>query len=96
MRTVRLLPLWILIVHLSYGQWASVRETTMVFPTYGFGDPNPVARFSNIYPYFRFEGYSLAASEQAWKVIILENPYIRVLKAPRIFPPISGATRTLM
>jgi len=44
-----------------------------------------------IYPYFRFEGYSTAWKEQAWKVVTLENPYITVLIAPEIGGKILGA-----
>ena len=39
-------------------QEAAVRESVQVFRTYPFGDPDPVARMGNIYPYFRFQGYS--------------------------------------
>jgi Tfp pilus assembly protein PilF len=63
----------------------------MTFRTYPFGDPNPVARMGNIYPYYRFEGYSATPVEKEWKVITLENPYVRVLIAPEIGGKILGA-----
>jgi len=70
---------------------ASVKESMQSFRTYPFDDPNPVARMGNIYPYFRFEGYSITPRQQEWKVVTLENPYIRVLIAPEIGGKILGA-----
>ncbi len=43
----------------SYARQATVKEEKQVFRTYPFSDPDPVARMTNIYPYFRFEGYSI-------------------------------------
>ncbi|OGU26607.1 MAG: hypothetical protein A2X66_04720 [Ignavibacteria bacterium GWA2_54_16] len=73
------------------GRQATVSESRQVFRTYPFGDPDPVARMSNIYPYFRFEGYSVAPVDKEWKVVTLENPYIKVLIAPEIGGKILGA-----
>jgi tetratricopeptide (TPR) repeat protein len=70
---------------------ATVTESKQVFRTYSFGDPDPIARFTNIYPYFRFEGYSIAPKDREWKVVTLENPYIKVLIAPEIGGKILGA-----
>lgn len=70
---------------------ATVTETKQVFRTYPFGDPDPVARMTNIYPYFRFEGYSIVPKEREWKVVTLENPYIKVMIAPEIGGKILGA-----
>jgi len=70
---------------------ATVTETKQVFRTYSFGDPDPIARFTNIYPYFRFEGYSISPKDREWKVVTLENPYIKVLIAPEIGGKILGA-----
>ena len=64
-------------------QEASIRESVQVFRTYPFSDPDPVARMGNIYPYFRFQGYSNQPVDRPWKIITLETPYIRVLVAPR-------------
>ena len=72
-------------------QQAAVRESVQVFRTYPFSDPDPVARFGNIYPYFRFQGYSSQPVARPWKIITLENPYIRVLVAPEIGGKILGA-----
>jgi tetratricopeptide (TPR) repeat protein len=72
-------------------QTATIQEERKTFRTYPFGDPNPVARMGNIYPYYRFEGYSATPVKKAWKVITLENPYIKVLIAPEIGGKILGA-----
>ena len=37
---------------------ATVREFQRIFPTYPFGDPNPIPVVGRIYPYFRFDGFS--------------------------------------
>ncbi|HEX7572276.1 MAG TPA: DUF5107 domain-containing protein [Bacteroidota bacterium] len=71
-------------------QEAAVRESVQVFRTYPFSDPDPVARIGNIYPYFRFQGYSNQPVDRPWKIITLENPYIRVLVAPEIGGKILG------
>lgn len=70
---------------------ATVTETKQVFRTYLFSDPDPVARMTNIYPYFRFEGYSVSPVDREWKVVTLENPYIKVMIAPEIGGKILGA-----
>ena len=75
----------------ALGQSAKVTESLQSFRTYPFGDPNPMARMGTLYPYFRFEGYSTTWKEQAWKVVTLENPYIRVLIAPELGGKILGA-----
>jgi len=70
---------------------ATVTESRQTFRTYPFSDPDPIARMSNIYPYFRFEGYSLHPVDREWTVVTLENPYIKVLIAPEIGGKILGA-----
>jgi tetratricopeptide (TPR) repeat protein len=72
-------------------QTATVREGLRTFRTYPFGDPDPVPRIGNIYPYFRFEGYTSVPTEKQWNVVTLENPYIRVLIAPEIGGKVLGA-----
>lgn len=74
-------------LHPAFGQKAEVRETEHKMSTYGFHDPNPVPIPSNAYyPYFRFDGFSIDKVDQNWKVIELENDYIKV----NIFPEIGG------
>lgn len=75
----------------AIAQEATVTESVQTFRTYPFSDPDPVARMGNIYPYFRFHGYSIASVDRPWKIVTLENPYIRVLIAPEIGGKILGA-----
>jgi Tfp pilus assembly protein PilF len=63
---------------------ATVREYQQVFPTYPFSDPNPIPVVGRIYPYFRFDGFAATAQPHAWKVVELENAYLRVVILPEI------------
>ena len=65
-------------------QPATVRESVREFPTYPFSDPNPIPNVGRIYPYFRFDGFSATSRPQRWKVIELENAYIKVIILPEI------------
>lgn len=69
----------------------TITETVRPFRTYPFGDPDPVPRMGPIYPYFRFNGYTDVPEERPWRLITLENPYIRVHVAPEIGGKILGA-----
>jgi tetratricopeptide (TPR) repeat protein len=75
----------------AHAQDAKVTESLQTFRTYPFSDPDPVARMGNIYPYFRFQGYSMTPVERKWKIVTLENRWIRVLIAPEIGGKILGA-----
>jgi tetratricopeptide (TPR) repeat protein len=74
-----------------FAQDATVTETLQTFRTYPFSDPDPVARMGNIYPYFRFQGYSMTPIERQWKIVTLENRWIRVMIAPEIGGKVLGA-----
>ncbi len=63
---------------------AAIREYERTFPTYPFSDPNPIAVVGRIYPYFRFDGFSKTAEQRAWKVVELENEYIKVMILPQV------------
>ncbi|MBU6366880.1 MAG: DUF5107 domain-containing protein, partial [Gemmatimonadetes bacterium] len=65
---------------------ATVREVEAEYPTYPFGDPNPIPVVGLIYPYFRFDGFSATAVPRRWKVVELENAYLKV----QILPEIGG------
>jgi tetratricopeptide (TPR) repeat protein len=75
----------------SFARQAMVKEEKQIFRTYPFGDPDPVAKMTNIYPYFRFEGYSITPVDRPWTVVTLENPYIKVMIAPEIGGKVLGA-----
>ena len=40
----------------------------------------------NIYPYYRFDTYAVTPVSQTWKMVVLENDFLRV----KIFPEIGG------
>jgi Tfp pilus assembly protein PilF len=68
-------------------QNATITESRQVMKTYPFSDPDPVANPSKtIYPYFRFDGFSMNAENKEWIVVTLENEYIKLT----IFPEIGG------
>jgi hypothetical protein len=71
---------------------ARIREFTQAFPTYPFSDPNPIPAVGRIYPYFRFDGFSASSVQKEWKVVELENEYVRVIILPEIGGKVWGAT----
>lgn len=74
-----------------FAQNAEISEGFQEFKTYPYSDPNPVADGGKIYPYFRFDGYSTEGKPQKWKVVTLENSYIKVFITPEIGGKIWGA-----
>lgn len=71
-----------------------ISEETIPLETYDFGKPNPVPIFKEnpkIYPYFKFEEYEHQSSKKDWKVVTLENDYIKVLVLPEIGGKVWGA-----
>jgi tetratricopeptide (TPR) repeat protein len=72
-------------------QQAKVTEGKLVFKTYPFSEPDPVPLIGPIYPYFKFHGYSVAGQDQEWKMVTLENPFVKVLVAPEIGGKVWGA-----
>jgi len=74
-----------------FAQKAMVREYSRTFLTYPFSDPNPVPRTGKIYPYFRFDGYTTKGIPQDWKIVELENDWIKVMIAPDMGGKILGA-----
>jgi len=75
----------------SIGQNAVIKDTIMNMKTYMFYDPNPVPEINRIYPYFRYEGYTNKAIQKDWKMVILENDYIKVFICPEVGGKIWGA-----
>ena len=61
-----------------------ITEYRQVFPTYDFSDPNPIPLIGPVYPYFRYDGFSNQAVQKSWKVVQLENDYIRLMILPEI------------
>ncbi len=75
-----------------FEQQATVTETVETVKTYPFSDPDPVADPSDLfYPYFRFDGFSAKGINRQWKVVSLENDYIKLTLFPEIGGKIWGA-----
>lgn len=65
-------------------QPATVKEYAQNFPTYPFSDPSPVPLLTPVYPYFRYDGFTDKPVQRSWKVVELENDYIKLLILPEI------------
>ncbi|MEP7268059.1 MAG: DUF5107 domain-containing protein [Saprospiraceae bacterium] len=63
---------------------ASIKEYNKAFTTYPFSDPDPIPSFTKIYPYFRYDGFTDTPMDKLWKVVELENDYIKVMILPEI------------
>ncbi|MGQ7868848.1 DUF5107 domain-containing protein [Sunxiuqinia sp. sy24] len=72
-------------------QNASIYEESLNMNTYMFSEPDPVPSINRIYPYFRFDGYTDVGSPKDWKMVVLENPYIKVYVCPAVGGKIWGA-----
>ncbi len=70
---------------------ATITEKAVKFKTYPYSDPDPVARITKFYPYFRFDGFTNTPVEKEWKIVTLENEYIKVYVAPEIGGKVLGA-----
>lgn len=78
----------------SQAQEATIMEANQVIRTYPFGDPNPIPILTEqpeIYPYFRFDGFSHEARQETWRVVTLENDYIKVYVLPEVGGKVYGA-----
>ena len=62
------------------------KEYTAVYNTYPYSDANPIPLFGKIYPYFRYDGYTTLPEKKSWKIVELENDFLKI----KIFPEIGG------
>lgn len=74
----------LLMAQYIFGQTIIVKDTVMT--TYPFSDPNPVPNMTSYYPYHKFEKFGTEAEKKLWKVIEMENRWLKVA----IFPEIGG------
>jgi predicted Zn-dependent protease len=75
-------------------QAVTIKEELISLPTYDFGKGNPVpilAENPKIFPYFKFEEYEHVSKRKNWKVVTLENDYIKVMVLPEIGGKVWGA-----
>jgi hypothetical protein len=64
---------------------ATINEVRKTMKTYPFSDPDPVPHPDiYYYPYFRFDGFAVESEDKAWKVVEMENKYIKVSVIPEI------------
>ncbi|KAF2329331.1 DUF5107 domain-containing protein [Flavobacterium nitrogenifigens] len=63
----------------------TIKEYKKVFTTYPFSDPDPIPKpDTKFYPYFRFDGFTDKPVQKEWKVIEIENDYIKLMILPEI------------
>ena len=74
-----------------FAQTAQISEKQIPLQTYPFSDPNPVPEIGKIFPYFRYDGYSDKGTVRDWKMVEMENNYIKLWIAPEIGGKIWGA-----
>ena len=85
MKTTTLLIFAVLLTTCIHAQKpATIKESKKIFTTYGFSDPDPIADVGKFYPYYRFDGYTNTPSQKAWKIVELENDFIKVMVLPEI------------
>ena len=72
-------------------QSAHISEKQTPLITYPFSDPDPIPVTGKIYPYARFEGYSAKGTIHEWKMVELENDFIKIWITPEIGGKIWGA-----
>jgi len=73
---------FVLVSHAQHD--ATIKEFNKTFPTYPFSDPNPIPLVEKIYPYFRYDGFTDKPVQKEWKVVELENDYIKVMILPEV------------
>lgn len=83
-RTFVLFLIFILPFCTSAQKNSTVKEYEKTYVTYPFSDPDPVANPGKIYPYFRYDGFTDVPIQKQWKVVELENDYIKVQIMPQI------------
>lgn len=72
---------------------ATVKEYKKFITTYPFSDPSPLPDAdAKIYPYFRYDGFTSKPEQKEWKVVEMENEFIKVDILPEIGGKIWTAT----
>lgn len=71
----------------AFSQQATLTEEKQTIPTYLFGDPDPIpilSKRTDIYPYFRFDGYTREKTDPSWTVVTLENDWVKTMVLPEV------------
>ncbi len=74
-----------------FAQNAQISEKQIPLKTYSFSDPDPIPALGKFYPYFRFDGFTDQGVTQNWKMIEMENDFIKLWITPEIGGKIWGA-----
>jgi len=86
------LLLFIILLNLKLtSQRAIIYEELKEMSTYPYGDPDPVPKPGKIYPYYRFDAYSVDPVQQEWNMVCMENDWIKLWIAPEIGGKVYGA-----
>ncbi|SHJ70453.1 DUF5107 domain-containing protein [Pseudozobellia thermophila] len=88
------LALFVNAASIAQTQSVTIKEELRSLDTYGFDKPNPLPILTEnpkIFPYFKFEEYDHKAKKKDWKVVTLENDYIKVMVLPEIGGKVWGA-----
>jgi tetratricopeptide (TPR) repeat protein len=78
---------FLLILLISFSlkaQQAVIKEAERQMTTYPYSDPDPVPRPGRVYPYFRFDGFTNKSELRNWKMVELENDYIKLAVMPEM------------
>ncbi|MFI0429355.1 DUF5107 domain-containing protein [Mariniflexile sp. HMF6888] len=76
---------------------STILETKESIKTYPYSDPNMIAAMginhnaARYYPYYIFDGYASHGEYRDWKIVELENPYIKVKVLPEVGGKVMGA-----
>ncbi len=82
---MRYILIFLLLLSLSLNaQKSIIREVDRPVTTYPYSDPNPVPRPGRVYPYFRYDGFTNISVIKNWKMVELENDYIKLAITPEI------------
>jgi hypothetical protein len=82
--TLWLLFLVFIIPHICLSQNVVIREVNRQMMTYPYSDPDPVPKTGKVFPYFRYDGFTNKSAVQSWKMVELENDFIRLAVMPEM------------
>lgn len=69
----------------TYAQPSStIKEYEKAITTYPFSEPDPVPNATGVYPYFRYDGFTDKPIQKKWKVVELDNDFIKIIIMPQI------------